>query len=252
MRAVLAAAVVSIVACAPQSPPASQRTAAPTEARPSPTATPQPQPSVPLPAGAVRYVALGASDAVGVGATDPRTGSWPSRVAARLPEGSVYTNTGVSGSLAGQAAREQLPQALAARPTLVTVWLAVNDIIARLPPDEYARDLSSVIDPLVVSTEARVFVGGVPDLRAVPAFADVDKAALGQLVAAYNFAITGVAARYGARVVVVDLFTGSAELVTSATVTADGLHPTDRGYQLIADRFVEAMRMAGYPMRARP
>lgn len=243
-------AAISLIACGSSEAPRPTQTApatdgagrapAPTEARPSPT---------PTPTGAVRYVAIGASDAVGVGAVDPRTGSWPARVASRLPEGSTFTNAGVSGSLAAQAAREQLPQALAARPNLVTVWLAVNDIIGRVAPDQYARDLSSVVDPLISATEARVFIGTVPDLRAVPAFADVDKAALAQLVSAYNVAIAGLAARYGDRVVAVDLFSGSAELVSSATVTPDGLHPTDRGYQLVADRFVEALRAAGYRLR---
>lgn len=230
-------AVTLALACGPQT--AVVRTPAPATATPRPTETP----------GVVRYVAVGASDTVGVGASDPPRGSWPARIAARLPSGSAYVNLGVSGSLARDARTAQLPRAILERPTVVTVWLAVNDIMGQLAPQEYARDLAQVVDPLVERTSARVFVGTVPDLRAVPAFGGVDRARLGEVVRAYNAVIEQVAARHAGRVVAVDLFTGSAELTTSLTVTEDGLHPTDRGYELIAERFAAALRAAGVPLR---
>ena len=66
----------------------------------------------------------------------------------------------------------------------------------------------------------------------------------------YNRAIAQVAAHNARRVLVVDLFTGSAELVSSATVAQDGFHPSDAGYQLIADRFVAAMKAGGVTLRS--
>jgi lysophospholipase L1-like esterase len=50
-------------------------------------------------------------------------------------------------------------------------------------------------------------------------------------------------------VFLVDLFTGSAPLVSTITVSGDGFHPSDEGYKLIADRFAAAMRAAGVPLR---
>src|SRR5205809_60688 len=94
--------------------------------------------------GAVRYVAIGASDAVGVGASDPPTGSWPARVAAHLPPGSAFVNVGVSGSTAPQAQEQQLPRAIAQRPNIVSIWLAVNDMNAQIPPETYASALAYV------------------------------------------------------------------------------------------------------------
>ena len=117
-------------------------TSAPT---PSPTATPPP----------FRYVAIGASDTVGVGASDPRTGSWPARIAARLPAGADYVNLGVSGSLASQAATDQVPTAAGLRPQLVTVWLAVNDLNASVSPADYAAALRRIVGPLVTLTDAQ-------------------------------------------------------------------------------------------------
>lgn len=234
-------------------------TAAPSVAA---TATPRPTPSPtlfvttsaptasPTPAAAgFRYVAIGASDTVGVGSSDPRNGSWPARIAARLPAGSDYVNLGVSGSVASQAAREQVPAAIAAGPQLVTIWLAVNDLNANLSASDYATALRSVVAPLVSGTTARIFVGDVPDLRSVPAYAGTDQTALLARIAAYNAAIAALAATFPGRVTVVDLFTGSGPLVSTITVSADGFHPSDAGYALIADRFAAAISDAGIVLR---
>jgi len=201
------------------------------------------------PAGTVRYVAIGASDAVGVGATDPATGSWPARVAKLLPPGSAFVNLGVSGSIALQARTAQLPGAIAQRPTVVSIWLAVNDMNATIEPASYANDLGAIVDALVSGTEAKIFLGNVPDVRPVPAYAEADKEALFRLIQAYNQVIAAIAARHPTRVVAVDLFTGSAPLVSTITVSSDGFHPSDAGYQLIADRFADAMRRSGVPLR---
>jgi lysophospholipase L1-like esterase len=226
----------------------------------SPTPRPTPTPTLfvttsaptasPSPASqAFRYVAIGASDTVGVGASDPRTGSWPARIAARLPAGADYVNLGVSGSLAAQAGREQLPSALGLDPQLVTMWLAVNDLNANVTAADYGAALRSVVEPLVSRSAARVFVGNVPDLRPVPAYSGTDQAALIARITAYNTAIAALAAAFPGRVTVVDLFTGSAPLVSTITVSADGFHPSDAGYGLIADRFVRALADAGIALR---
>jgi lysophospholipase L1-like esterase len=222
-----------------------------------PPATPRPtasSSSVPPSATAnpgVRYVAIGASDSVGVGATDPVKGSWPALIAARLPAGSPqYVNLGVSGSLTLQAVTQQLPGAIAQRPTVVSVWLAVNDLNATIEPASFADALAQIVDGLVGKTNAAIFVGNVPDLRAVPVYASADKARLLAGIQAYNDAIAAIAARHPGRVTVVDLFTGSAALVSTATVSQDGFHPSDDGYRLIADRFASTMRAKGVPLRA--
>jgi acyl-CoA thioesterase-1 len=210
----------------------------------SPTLAPAPSPSA-----AVRYVAIGASDTVGVGAIDPATGSWPARVARLMPPGSAFVNLGVSGSIALQARTAQLPGAIAQRPTVVSIWLAVNDMNTTIEPASFANDLGAIVDALVAGTDAKIFVGNVPDVRTVPAYAEADKAALLRLINAYNTVIAQIAAKHPGRVVAVDLFTGSAELVSTLTVSGDGFHPSDAGYQLIADRFADAMRRSGIPLR---
>jgi len=238
---VVCAAFVS--ACA--APPAAQ--ASQTRA---PSASPSTATASATPASGIKYVAIGASDSVGVGASDPAKGSWPALVAARLPAGSPpYTNLGVSGSLALQAITQQLPGAIAQKPNLVSVWLAVNDLNATIEPASFAESLGQIVDGLVQKTSATIFVGDVPDLRAVPVYSGVDKARLLAGIQAYNNAIAAIAARNPTRVKVVDLFTGSAALVSTGTVSQDGFHPSDEGYQLIAERFLGAMRANGIPLR---
>lgn len=184
-----------------------------------------------------------------MGSLDPARGSWPARVAVRLPAGATYANLGISGSLTAQAQRDQLPKAIHEQPTIATVWLGVNDLNSGVAAPDHSAAIGAIIDGLVERTPAKVFVGTVPDLRAVPIYSVVDPAVLLARVAAYNAGITAAAAKHPDRVVLVDLFTGSAELTTTMTVAQDGFHPSDAGYALIADRFAEAMKKAGVPLR---
>jgi acyl-CoA thioesterase I len=260
MRALIAMSLV-IAACGPAAaPPPTPTLTTPPSSRPpsspAPTRTPaasatQLPSGTPIvrPSGAIHYVAIGASDTVGVGSLDPATGSWPSRLAALLPPGSTYRNLGVSGSLTAQAQREQLPAAIREQPTIVTVWLAVNDINAGVPPKDHAAALDAIVGALVQGTGARVFVGTIPDLRAVPAYASMDPLVVLATVQTFNAGIVSLGAKYPGRVRIVDLNSGSAELMSSVTVSADGFHPSDAGYELIAQRFATAMRSGGIPLR---
>lgn len=197
----------------------------------------------------LRYVAIGASDTVGVGASDPATGSWPALVATLLPPGSAYVNIGVSGTIASQARAQQLPSAIDLRPSVVSIWLAVNDMNAQVTPEAYREALAAIVDGLAARTEAKIFVGNVPDVRGVPAYKDADKAQLTAQIAAYNDAVASVVAQRPDQAYLVDLYTGSAPLVSTITVSPDGFHPSDDGYKLIADRFTAAMRAAGVSLR---
>jgi lysophospholipase L1-like esterase len=121
---------------------------------------------------------------------------------------------------------------------------------ATIQPASYREALAAIVDALVARTEAKIFVGNVPDVRGVPAYKDVDKNALLAQITAYNEAIAQVVRSAPGRVFAVDLFTGSAPLVSTITVSGDGFHPSDEGYKLIADRFAAAMRAAGVPLRS--
>src|SRR5438094_2367938 len=86
-----------------------------------------------IPGDPVTYVALGASDAVGIGSNIPGSQGYVPLVAAHLPKGSHAINLGISGVHLHEALTEELPLALNLAPNLVTIWLVSNDFMAGVP-----------------------------------------------------------------------------------------------------------------------
>jgi acyl-CoA thioesterase-1 len=189
---------------------------------------------------ALTYVAIGASDAVGVGAKDPETEGWVPRLGARLGPNARVLNLGVSGSTLSQALQEQLGPAIDAQPQIVTVWLAVNDLNARVPLERYAADLDTLLASLQDHTHARVYVGNVPDLARLASYRGVDPGPLAAEVDAWNQAIAQTTARHGATLV--DLY-GHWQEVTEHPeyLSADGFHPSSDGYAALAKVFSDAI-----------
>jgi len=191
------------------------------------------------------YVAIGASDAVGVGASDPNTTAYVPRLIARLPARAFALNLGVSGYTVKQALAEELPQALAAHPTLVTVWLVGNDFRQCTPLADYQRDLDSLLGQLQSQTHAQVFVANVPDMSLLPAIRDgspnlgaclrgLQPAQIRAVVAQWNTVIDAVVAKH--QQVLVDLF--HSDLAAHPDyIASDGFHPSDGGYRVLADLF---------------
>ncbi len=133
-----------------------------TPTAPAPTTSPLPPP--------VTYVAMGASDALGVGADDPATQGYVPLLIAHLPKGSVALNVGVSGILLHDALQQELPEAIAFHPTLITVWLVGNDFRDCTPLSQYAVDLNTLLAELQSKTHAKVFVANAPDMSLLPYF----------------------------------------------------------------------------------
>lgn len=210
----------------------------------SPSATSQAT-STPTVKPPVVYVSLGASDAVGVGATDPNTQGYVPILISRLPKGSQTLNLGVSGFKVHDALTEELPQAIAAQPTLVTVWLVGNDFRQCTPLTQYAADLDALLGQLQQKTHAQVFVANTPDMSQLPFFqqgapqggtcvqgASTDT--VHALALQWNQVINPIVARHAD--VLVDLFAfplGS----HPNYVSRDGFHPSSAGYAVLADIF---------------
>lgn len=185
------------------------------------------------------YVAIGASDSVGIGANSPTQESWPAVLHRKLPEGSRLVNLGVSGSLIHQAVEQQLPVAIDADPDLVTVWLAVNDYGARVPLSRYAADLDLLLSTLKEKSRAAILVGNIPDLGVLPVAARFDL----QGIDRWNAAITELCRRHSATVV--DLGPVWSEVTEHPEyISSDGFHPSTVGYQRLADLFYASVSVA--------
>jgi acyl-CoA thioesterase I len=209
-----------------------------------PTATPPPTPS-PTAVPPVVYVALGASDAVGVGADDPNTQGYVPLLIAKLPRGSEALNLGISGIELHGALTSELPQALSDHPTLVTVWLAANDFTDCAPIQQYEADLDALLAQLQTQTKAHVFVANLPDMSLLPAVqngAFGDKPCLAgestsqirAQVKQWNQVIAAAVTRH--HDVLVDLF--NSDLASHPElIYRDGFHPSTAGYARLAALF---------------
>lgn len=207
----------------------------------------------------VVYVAVGASETAGMGADRPEQ-AWPEVLRREhLPERTAYTNLGIPGATVAQALDQELPRALPLQPTLVTVWLNVNDLLAGVAPATYEAQLGQLVRALRQGGDTKVLVANTPPLELLPAYVDcrrpqpARRCPLGPLlpppalvaaaVSNYNAVIARVADAEGA--VLVDLH--AAALARQAKggfaplVGTDGFHPSPLGHRAVAETFAQAL-----------
>lgn len=193
----------------------------------------------------VTYVALGASDAVGVGSNQPGSQGYVPLLAARLPAGSHLINLGISGIRLHEALTQELPLALDTNPNLITIWLVTNDFIDGVPYDDYMRDLNHLLQQLQIGTHATIFIANLPDLSRLPLFKGQSAEKKGRMVAEiqrWNTAIASIAGHYG--VTLVDLFSHQSQLTNHPEyISNDGFHPSPAGYVQISNYFWNAINM---------
>lgn len=199
----------------------------------------------PTPHPALTYVAIGASDAFGVGTADPNRDNWPAVLARTLatPGRQIHlVNLGIPGATAALAVRDELPVALDAQPTLVTIWLGVNDLDQHITLDSYIQGLRSLIFALTREGQTHVFVGNLPELSLLPYFtARDDPVTLRLQTRQWNAAIAAACIAEGATLV--DVFAGWGELASHPEyISQDGLHPSTAGAERLAGLFAEAIR----------
>lgn len=192
------------------------------------------------------HVALGASDAVGVGATRPTSDGWVPLVTAGLPEGTQLVNLGVSGSTLADVLADQLPVALDASPRWITVWPGPNDFRNGVPLATFAQQLEQLLAALAppdLNQSRTIAVVTLPDLRTLPSFARSDAATLDARVREWNAVIAEVVARHAPYATLVDLAGLSAEFVANPEyVSGDGFHPSSAGYRRLADLTLDTLR----------
>lgn len=190
-----------------------------------------------------RYVALGDSQTEGVGDGDDVTGlrGWADRLAERLATTNPdlrYANLAVRGKLAAQIHADQLAPALALRPDLATVVAGMNDLLRpSFDADEVGGHLAAMFAALTAAG-ARVATTTFPDIARI---APITRPLVPRVLR-LNAVIRSVAARHD--VVVVETFPHP--VTTDARIwSADRLHASPRGHDLIAAAFAHALDVPG-------
>jgi len=215
----------------------------------------------PSPPGApLTYVAIGASESFGLGATDPARDAWPQVFyRATLQRAATLVDLGIPGATVADALRVELSAAEHLHPELVTVWLNVNDITHGVPLDVYEQQLRGLLESLRAGG-AEVLVANTPPLDRLPRLLQCQPFApsangcdrtrrlpLSEVVRTvdlYNEAIARAAGATGA--VLVDLHAWGERVQASGDLSrfvgTDGFHPSTAGYRAIAAEFAQAYR----------
>ncbi len=195
--------------------------------------------------GLPTYVAIGASDAFGIGTDDPYNENWATDLFYMLNASRYhFINLGIPDITIHDALSLELPVAMDAHPELVTIWLGVNDIVAGVPANSYARDLNMLLSRLQASSpRARIAIANIPDLTLLQHFSAYNQLYLRQQIAAYNAIIASNVQRH--HIILVDLAQQNYNLKAHPEyVSRDGLHPTALGYHQLAILFYQALQDA--------
>lgn len=192
--------------------------------------------SSPLKPGPILYVALGDSTGVGQGA---RYGGYVDRLFRKLVvkrDGSRLINLCVSGFTTVDVIRNQLDEAVAAKPDLVTLGVGINDIGHGLSLEEFARNYQTILERLKRETQAVVIVTNIPDISSGPRIPLPMRSKYQQEIIAFNQKLQEIASSLGA--IVFDIYTITHEQLPSHPeyFSADGFHPSDDGYELWAEQ----------------
>ena len=187
------------------------------------------------------FAALG--DSFTEGLDDPRADQagylgWADRFAQMLAAqqpGLRYANLALRGKVLGQVADEQVPQAIAMAPDLVSLAAGGNDLLRiRSDPDALARTFDDMVRTLLTAgCHVLIFTGfdpRFPVLRLIRG-----------KVAAYNMHLHAIAAQHGCDLV--DLW-AMAVLRDPRAWSADRLHLTPAAHRRVALRACEVLGVA--------
>jgi lysophospholipase L1-like esterase len=201
----------------------------------------------------VRFAALGDSLTVGLG--DPLPGGgwrgWAVLLAEAMAsaENLELGNYARCGAVVADVAAEQLPRALAQRPSYASVLCGVNDtlrgkfelasIAARLEETVVAlRGIGAVVLTASLPDPGRML--GAPEIICRP---------LARRVQGINAVFEHLSLRYGT--VYLDLARHPA-VYDPGMWGVDRIHPSERGHRLLAGLFADSLAAHGFPIQSRP
>lgn len=192
----------------------------------------------------VIYVAVGDSTGAGVGA---REGGYPARLLKRIQQeraNAKLVNLCISGATTDDLLREQLRPAIAARPTLITIGIGINDLGHQVTADRFARNFEEIVKRLKTETSAAIVVSNLPDISFAPVIPAYMRAETRSLINVFNQRISGVIERY--KVSLVDAYAETHAIIPDHPefFSDDGFHPSDAGYEYWAKTMWPAVKAA--------
>ena len=201
----------------------------------------------------MRFVALGDSITVGLGDAMPdgRLRGWAGLLADGLAEpGTVeYHNLAALGARAHTVAAEQLPAALALRPTIASVIVGVNDTLWHpFDVEAIGRALAHTVGSLH-DAGALVLTARLPEPGRMFGLPGALARPLARRIAAINAAADRLAERYDT--VHFDAY-GHPDTYDRRMWSVDRLHPSERGHRLLAGAYADLLVARGVRLYRRP
>lgn len=190
-----------------------------------------------------RYVAVGDSQTEGLWDVDDSGGlvGFADRLASVLDShhpGLAYANLAVRGRRIRHVLDDQLPQALAMQPDLITVCIGMNDVTR---PGLHFRQAMAELDELhhrLAGSGATVVTTTFPDLARILPIGRV----IARRVERINGEIRAAADRHGFRIV--DLYQAPS-MTDLDTWSDDRVHGSTKGHVLFAEAAAEALGLPG-------
>lgn len=196
----------------------------------------------------ITYVALG--DSAGAGFGVPAGAGYVARVFARLQTqqpAARLVNLASNGGTSQSVRESQLEAAVAAQPTVVSLFIGGNDVWRGVEPPRFARNLAAIAERLD-RTRSKVVVGTLPNLAHAPAaglaerFLGVARGQIEARIIEYNERLRRLAMDHS--YALVDLFAAAQLTDHPEYFLADGFHPSAVGHAVWFDRMWPAFAAA--------
>ena len=187
------------------------------------------------------YLALGASDATGVGAL-PLTEGYVYLITRELDReiaGVFLVNLGVPGARI-DLIKEQVRVAkqLGTKANLVTLWTGANDVVNGDDPKQFQEQLRGLLTMVTQDIARTIVVANVPDLAQLPRFRmSPSPTVTPARIDAFNRAIAEETHSAGGTLV--DLHTTA--VTDDLVFDLDGFHPNNAGHRQITGQFLQVI-----------
>jgi len=187
------------------------------------------------------YLALGASDATGVGAL-PLTEGYVYLITRELDReiaGVFLVNLGVPGARI-DLIKEQVRVAkqLGTKANLVTLWTGANDVVNGDDPKQFQEQLRGLLTMVTQDIARTIVVANVPDLAQLPRFRmSPSPTVTPARIDAFNRAIAEETHSAGGTLVDLHATAVRDDLVFDL----DGFHPNNAGHRQITGQFLQVI-----------
>jgi lysophospholipase L1-like esterase len=190
-----------------------------------------------------RYVAIGDSQTEGLWDVDDTVGlmGFADRLAATINShypGLMYANLAVRGRRIRDLLEDQLPEALAMRPDLITICIGMNDVTR--PGPFFGRALADLdlVHEKLAQSGATIATTTFPDLTTILPVGRLIASRLAQI----NATIRAAADRHGFALVDLE---NAPSMSDVDTWSADRVHGSTKGHILFAAAAAEALGLPG-------